>query len=261
MMIACDSADYEVELECSGPRSATTFRHGLEGDVEERAGGRRFALGVQEAPVPSFVSPSVALVDDEEDLHCFLRELEGSGHFRLTGSFYTGATALDHLPEQRPDAVIMDIRLPDLSGIDCAGKLKTVLPGLPIIMVTGYPDGRTFFRSLFAGAKGFLVKPVSPQEFLTAIDEVVNGDFALAKQVVPFLVQLVRQVGQVTQGHRLSRREEEILACLFEGMQDKEIASALGIGTATVHTHMHRLFEKLGVPSRRNIIAKFLALT
>ena len=59
-------------------------------------------------------------------------------------------------------------------------------------------------------------------------------------------------------GPQKSRREEEILACLFQGMQDKEIASALGIGTATVHTHMHRLFEKLGVHSRREIVAKYL---
>ena len=87
-----------------------------------------------------------------------------------------------------------------------------------------------------------------------------KGEFALAKEVVPFLIQLVRQVRQIDPDNLLTRREEEVMACLFEGLQDKEIASRLGIGAATVHTHMHRLFEKLGVHSRRELIAKFLTL-
>src|SRR5207247_426218 len=118
-----------------------------------------------------------------------------------------------------------------------------------------------FYRSLMEGASGFLVKPVQTQEFLAAIDEVLKGEFALAKPVLPFLIQLIQQIGQATRDKRLTRREEEILACLFEGMQDKEIAAALGIGTATVHTHMNRLFDKMAVHSRREIIAKYLALT
>ena len=73
-------------------------------------------------------------------------------------------------------------------------------------------------------------------------------------------MELIHQVRNVSQESRLTKREEEILACLFEGMQDKEIAATLGIGTATVHTHMHRLFEKLGVHSRQDIIGKYLAL-
>jgi DNA-binding NarL/FixJ family response regulator len=182
------------------------------------------------------------------------------GHFQLTSACFNAAEALKRLPEERPDAVIMDIRLPDMSGVDCAVKLKTVLPELPVIMLTGFPDSRVFFRSLMAGAKGFLVKPVLPEEFVSAVSEVLDGGFALSKHVVPFLVELVHQVRNVSQESQLTKREEEILACLFEGMQDKEIASTLGIGTATVHTHMHHLFAKLGVHSRQGIIGKYLAL-
>ncbi len=160
---------------------------------------------------------------------------------------------MQRLPQDRPDVVIMDIRLPDMSGIDCTAKLNAILPALPILMLTGYPDGRAFFRSLMAGARGFLVKPVSGPDLLRSLEDVLKGK--------SFLFQLVQQVKQLTQDKSsLTRREEEILACLFEGMQDKEMASALGIGTATVHTHMHRLFEKFGVHSRFDIIAKFLAL-
>jgi len=193
-------------------------------------------------------------------LHLLLKAVAEMGHFKLVDSCYSAAEALDRLPGLRPDAVIMDIRLPDLSGIDCMVRLRTVLPQLPIVILTGYPDSQNFFRSLMEGARGFLVKPVSPQEFVDAFAQVLKGEFALAKEVVPFLIQLVRQVRQVNPDNLLTRREEEVMACLFEGMQDKEIASRLGIGAATVHTHMHRLLEKLGVHSRRELIAKYLTL-
>ena len=228
--------------------------------VQGQEDSLRPAKGTEALASAKSAVPKIAVVDDDENIHVFVNDLADLGHFKLVGSSYNAAQALDRLPEMRPDAVIMDLRLPDMSGIECAAKLKTILPGLPIIILTGYPDGRSFFRSLMEGAKGFLVKPVTAQEFLNAIDEVLKGEFALAKQVIPFLIQLVHQVRQVTQESRLTMREEEILACLFQGMQDKEIASALGIGTATVHTHMHRLFEKLGVHSRRDIVAKYLEL-
>jgi len=230
------------------------------GAVREQGDSRRRTKGLEAQHSGNPLNPRIALVDDDENIHLFVKDLGDLGNFRVVGSFYTGAQALDRLPEDRPDVVIMDVRLPDMSGIDCTAKLKTILPGLPIIILTGYPEGPTFFRSLMAGAKGFLVKPVVAKELLTAIEDVLKGEFALARQVVPFLIQLVHHVRQITRESRLTTREEEILACLFQGMQDKEIASALGIGTATVHTHMHRLFEKLRVHSRREIIAKYLEL-
>src|SRR6266540_6003160 len=218
--------------------------------VGQRPGDtRRFAKGIEAMAAAKSAVPKLAVVDDEEDIHVFVKDLGDLGHFKLVGSSYNAAQALDRLPEMRPDAVIMDVRLPDMSGIECATKLKTLLPELPVIILTGYPDGPTFFRSLVAGAKGFLFKPIIAEELLKAIGDVLKGEFALTKQVVPFLIQLVNRVRHLAQGSRLTPREEEILACIFHGMQDKEIASKLGIGTATVHSHMHQLFEKLGVHS------------
>jgi len=208
------------------------------GDIHGKGDSWDLAKRIKKAPSGKSAIPTISVVDDDEDLHLFLKDLGALGHFNLIGSFYNAAQALDRLPAERPDAVIMDIRLPDMSGIDCTGKLRTVFPELPIIMLTGYATSQNFFRALMEGAKGFLVKPVSAQEFLSAIDEVLRGEFALAKQVVPFLVHMLRQFRQVAQENRLTRREEEILACLFEGMKDKEIASEVGIGPATVLTHM-----------------------
>jgi DNA-binding NarL/FixJ family response regulator len=242
-------------------QSATFGEHGIaRGVIPEQGISLCFAKGIEARASPQTTVPRISVVDDDAEIHRFVTDLENVGRFKVVGSYYNAVEALDHLLEDRSDAVIMDIRLPEMSGIDCMTKLKAVLPELPVIVLTGYPDGQTFFRSLMAGAKGFLVKPISVREFVNAIDDVLKGDFALSKQVIPFLIQLVHQVRQITQESRLTSREEEILACLFQGMQDKEIASTLGIGTATVHTHMHRLFEKLGVHSRRDIIAKYLAL-
>src|SRR5438876_11470953 len=126
----------------------------------------RFAKGIEAMAAAKSAVPKLAVVDDDEDIHVFVKDLGDLGHFQLVGSSYNAAQALDRLPEMRPDAVIMDLRLPDMSGIECATKLKTILPGLPIIILTGYPESRSFYRSLMEGAKGFLVKPVSAQEFL-----------------------------------------------------------------------------------------------
>jgi len=217
-------------------------------------------MGAQGKAPSTPSTPRISVVDDDEQMHLFLKDLEGLGHFKIAGSFYTAAQALEGLPLDRPDAVIMDVRLPDSSGIDCANKLKTLLPDLPVLILTGYPDRQNFFRSLMGGARGFLVKPVSVPELLNGMRDVIRGEFALARHVTPLLVQLVEQVSGIIQKSGLSRREEELLICLFHGMSDKEIATSLGIGTATVHTHMHRLFEKLGVRSRREIVAKYLQL-
>ena len=234
--------------------------HDASGGVIPRGRDWRHPAKGSEGLVAGDSLPTISVVDDDENIHLFLKDLGDVGHFQLISSFFNAAQALDRLPLDHPQAVVMDIRLPDISGIDCATKLKAIVPEIPILMLTGYPDGPVFFRSLMAGAKGFLVKPVSANDFLNAIDDILSGRFVLAKQVEPFLTQLVNHAGQVTREGRLTTREEEILACLFQGMQDKEIASALGIGTATVHTHMHRLFEKLGVHSRREIVAKYLEL-
>jgi DNA-binding NarL/FixJ family response regulator len=202
--------------------------------------------------------PSICVIDDDPSLHDFLGELGSLGHFRLIGSFAACGQALKVLPRLSPDLVVMDIRLPDLCGIDCTKKLTTLWPDLAVIILTGYPEPQNFFRSIIAGAKGFLVKPCSVPEILAAIRDVLRGDFVFSKPVLPYLVDMIRQFRQVDPQNTLTTREQEILGCLFEGQTDKEIASTLGIGTATVHTHMHRLFEKLGVHSRREIIFKYL---
>ncbi len=204
--------------------------------------------------------PRLCVVDDDPDLQLFSRDIADIGHFCLVGSFCSAEQALEGLPRKRPDVVLMDVRLPEMSGVECTEKLSTLLPELAIIILTGYPDRSTFFRSLLSGARGFLVKPLSAKEVISAINTVLNGDVALAEEAITYLFEVFHRFRHLRRETGLTQREEEILACIFEGLQDKEIASKLGIGSATVHTHMHRLFEKLGAHSRREIILKYLKL-
>ena len=113
--------------------------------VQGQEGSRGFVEGTEAVTPAKSAVPKLAVVDDDENIHVFVKDLADLGHFKLVGSSYNAAQALDRLPEMHPDAVIMDLRLPDMSGIECATKLKTILPDLPIIMLTGYPDGRAFF--------------------------------------------------------------------------------------------------------------------
>src|SRR5262249_54166677 len=153
--------------------------------------------------------PSVCVIDDDPSLHDFLGELGSLGHFRLIGSYASAGQALSGLPGLSPDLVVIDNRLPDLSAIDCTKNLRTLLPDLPIIILTGFPERQIFFRSIIAGARGFLVKPCSAQEILAAIRDVLRGDFVFSKPALPYLADMIRQFSQVDPQNTLTTREEE----------------------------------------------------
>lgn len=204
--------------------------------------------------------PKVSVVDDEPDQVAFFKDLADLGHFQLAGSYLNARDALAHLPRNSPDLVFMDIWLPDMSGIECTKRLTTILPQLRVIVLTGHPDNRVFFRALVNGAQGFLVKPCTIEEVLRATRDVLQGGIVLGKEALPYLVRILRRFRSLDPGS-LTEREEQILACVFEGQTDKEIGSTAGIGDATVRTHMNHLFKKLNVHSRAELIAKFLKMT
>jgi DNA-binding NarL/FixJ family response regulator len=200
----------------------------------------------------------LSIVDDDASLHQLIMDLGGLGHFEVSHACLDAARALKCLPDSPPDMVLMDVRLPGMSGIDCAEKLKIIMPDVPILILTAYPDESDFFRALIVGANGYLVKPFTTDVLLEAIKETLEGGFVLGKAVAPYLVHFFRHCRILAAENALSRREQQMLACIFQGCTDKEIASKLRIGTATVHTHLHRLFHKLQSHSRRDIISKFL---
>jgi DNA-binding NarL/FixJ family response regulator len=211
----------------------------------------------RETPAAVFV-PTISVVDDDEDFLSLVRDLAESGRFHVLDCFLDPSRALREIPKRRPDLVLMDIHIPRISGIECTRALTIAVPELSILVITGYPDPASFLRSLMAGAKGFVIKPVTPEELFRAIDGTLREGFSFGKAVIPYVIQLMRQLRSFANNDGLTEREEEILACILLGLQQKEIAARLKIGEATVHTHVQRLHQKLGVHSKQQIIEKYL---
>src|SRR5262245_66000830 len=132
---------------------------------------------------------TVAIVDDEAELsRCIAEYINNARGFRCIGTHMSGEEALETLPAERPDVVLMDINLGGMSGIECVGKLKAAYPELQILMLTVYEDNDLIFRALAAGASGYLLKRSPPARLLEAIEDVHAGGSpmsnAIARRVV-----------------------------------------------------------------------------
>ena len=209
---------------------------------------------------------TVSIVEDEPGLR---RELErlinGADGFRCLATYPHAEAALRELPANVPDLVLMDINLPGMSGIDCLGKLKSALPKLPVVMLTVYEDSDALFRSLMAGANGYLLKRTPRKDLLEALREIYDGGAPMSRSIARKVVDFFHQVSQLPPAvvqapelQSLTPREQEILANLAKGYSYKEIASACGISGDTVRKHMARIYEKLHVHSRTEAILKYL---
>ena len=203
----------------------------------------------------------VAIVEDNDSIRESLALiLDGSPGLSCCGAWRTAEDALSHLPRKPADVVLMDINLPGQSGIECVRRLKAVLPGLQIIMLTIEDDSRKVFESLKAGASGYLIKNLPPAQILAAVEEVHRGGSPMSSQIARLRVQQFQQAnGGREEASRLTPREEEILGMAMKGFRSKEIADALSLSPQTVQTHFRNIYEKLHVRSRAEAVAKFMA--
>lgn len=173
----------------------------------------------------------------------------------------TGEEALEALPKQAPDVVLMDIQLPRQSGIECAAHLKQLMPEVKIIMVTVYGDPDLIFKALRAGACGYLLKRCTPEELITAVREVEEGGAPMSREIARKVIAYFQESPKATEAtpevRNLSQREREILELLTQGFPDKEIADRLGVKHGTVRWHLQHVYEKLHVRSRTEAALKF----
>lgn len=168
-------------------------------------------------------------------------------------------TALRKIPTLAPDVVIMDINLPDGSGIDGAERLKRLLPATQILMFTIYEDGEQIVKALEAGASGYLLKRTAPEDLLRAIREIKAGGVPMTPEVARKVIQTFqRKPAREPASERLTPREEDILQLLTQGMLSKEIAHQLSISVETVNSHLKHIYGKLHVRTRTEAVIKFL---
>ena len=204
---------------------------------------------------------TVSIVEDNDQLRGTLARVIGRAEgFVCLGQHATAEAALENLPKEKPNVVIMDINLPGMNGVECVRRLKQVLPGTQVMMLTAYEDTENIFNSLAAGATGYMLKRTPRAELLDAIREVERGGSPMtthiARKVVQSFLKPVTAGQPAEEG--LSPREKEVLDLLSQGFMYKEIADKLGISFETVRTYIRRIYEKLHVRTRTEAVAKAL---
>lgn len=167
-------------------------------------------------------------------------------------------TALRKVPPLHPDVVVMDINLPDGSGIDGVGRLKRLIPSTQFLMFTIYDDTEQIIRSLEAGASGYLLKRTAAEGLLHAVREIKAGGVPMTPEVARKVIQSFRRKPALPPPETLTPREEEILQLLSEGMLSKEIAHQLTISIQTVNSHLKHIYGKLHVRTRTEAVIKFM---
>jgi DNA-binding NarL/FixJ family response regulator len=203
---------------------------------------------------------TVSIVEDNEQVRGTLARVIGRAEgFRCVSHYGTAEAALEGLPKDGPEVVLMDINLPGMNGVECVRQLKPRLPAIQVLMLTVYEDTDTIFNALAAGASGYLLKRTKSAELLEAIREVHRGGSPMTTHIARKVIQSFQKTGPSTQPtENLSEREQEVLDCLSHGFLYKEIADKLGISYETVHTYIRRIYEKLQVRTRTEAVAKFL---
>jgi DNA-binding NarL/FixJ family response regulator len=180
--------------------------------------------------------------------------------FKCVSNHRTGEEALESLPKYDPEVVLMDINLPRMSGIDCVRNLKGFLPKTQFIMLTVYEDADVIFRSLLAGAVGYLLKGQTGfgAQVVEAVRDAARGGSPLNSLIARKIVQhFHHQLVHTGPKQHLTAREREVLELLSKGLPYKEIADMLNLNIETIRKHCHNIYEKLQVNSRTEALVKY----
>jgi DNA-binding NarL/FixJ family response regulator len=203
---------------------------------------------------------TVSIVDDEADLRKHIAAyLAATGHISCLSAHASAKEALEHLPKEKPDVILMDINLGEMDGIECVRNLTAIMPEAQVLMLTVFEDTEKIFRALAAGASGYLLKRMPPKKLVEAIEEVCAGGSPMSAPIARKVVKSFKTAP--TSGDDsadLSPREHSVLNGLAAGLAYKQIADQLGVSIHTVRNYIRRIYEKLHVRSRTEAVAKFL---
>jgi two-component system, NarL family, response regulator LiaR len=193
----------------------------------------------------------VLIVDDHavvrEGLRTFLELQDG---IEVAGEAADGVEAIDSAERLRPDVVLMDLVLPRLDGVEAMRALRERLPRARVIVLTSFLDDAKLLPALRAGAAGYLLKNVQPQELARAVRAAHAGEALIDPVVAARLVDALAESGDEQPLDRLTAREREVLTLIGRGFPNKQIARELDVSERTVKSHVGHLLAKLGVTDR-----------
>ncbi|MCW5879469.1 MAG: response regulator transcription factor [Anaerolineae bacterium] len=201
----------------------------------------------------------IMIVDD----HPIVREglvsvLKRDEEFEIVGEAPDGRTAVKRAVSLKPDLILMDLRMPEMGGVEAMKEIRAAAPDIKFLVLTTYDTDEHIVGALEAGASGYLLKDAPRDDLFNAIRTVARGDALLQPRVAARLLQHMTgqtQRGNVNNGEEdLSPREIEVLQLVARGYANKEIAARLTITEATVKTHLAHIFQKLGVNDRTEAV-------
>ena len=201
---------------------------------------------------------SVCLVDDQTLVRQGIRSLlELSDSIRVVAEAVDGAQAVEMIPQVKPDVVLLDMRMPGMSGLDVLNALGKDGRLPPTIILTTFDDEQLVLAGLKAGARGYLLKDVSLDQLVDAVKVVAEGGSLVAPMVTQ---RLLSGLERMHKPDPLTERETEILRLMAGGYSNKEIANSLGVAEGTVKNHVSNILSKLGVRDRTRAVLKAFEL-
>jgi DNA-binding NarL/FixJ family response regulator len=210
---------------------------------------------------PETTPPRVVIADDQALVRTGFRMILTSGGIDVVGEAADGAEAVAAVGKLRPDVVLMDIRMPNMDGLEATSHILAQSPGCRVLMLTTFDLDRYVYDALAAGASGFLLKDVTPEHLVAAVRLVNTGDALLAPSITRRLVTRFASGGDGGRRpavHRdlaiLTPREREVLTLMGRGCSNADLADRLILSEATVKTHVARIFGKLNLRDRAQAV-------
>ncbi|WP_206812950.1 response regulator transcription factor [Paradesulfitobacterium ferrireducens] len=198
----------------------------------------------------------VLLVDDSEVVRLGLRSLLSMYPFMdMVGEAASGKDAVNLALSRRPDVVLMDIRMPEQSGIEACKEILSLLPNTSVIMLTSYDDDEAIYDSIMAGASGYVLKEISAQDLIHAIKQVASGKSLLDPSITTKLLKRIRNSEEARKIGELTEQEKLVLLHIAKGKTNREIAAAMVLSEKTVRNYVTQVLAKLELNNRAEAAA------
>jgi len=203
------------------------------------------------------VKTKVAIVEDHEKTLEYLSALfSGSDGIELSCSCSTGEEVIEKVFQAPPDVLVVDINLPDMSGVEVIRAVKERIPRVEVLVLTMHESREHLFSALQAGATGYLVKGASSTEIVNAVSLLMAGGAPMSPTVARYVIEEFQDIKSSRETTTLTKREKEVLQGVASGLSEKKLAESLSVSPHTIHTHIKKIYRKLQVNSRAEAVLK-----